>query len=54
MHRRIVTPLSAAHAAVLCAAGLFASGAAAATLAQQSSQASGVAISVKPVDSAGN
>lgn len=50
MHRRILNPFSASHAVVLCAAVLFASGAAAATLAQQSSQANGVAISVKPVD----
>lgn len=50
MLARIVKPFSLLRGLVLCAAALYASGAAAAELAQQSSQAGGVTISVKPTD----
>lgn len=50
MRSRALKPLPLFHALVLCAAALYASGAAAAELAQQSSQAGGVTMSVKPTD----
>jgi len=50
MPSRILKPFSLLRALVLCAAVLYALGAAAAELAQQSSQAGGVSISVKPTD----
>ena len=50
MFSRILKPFSLLPAFVLCAALLHASGAAAAELAPQSSQAGGVIVSVKPTD----
>ena len=50
MFSRILKPFSLLPAFVLCAALLYASGAAAAELEQQNSQAGGVSVSVKPTD----
>ena len=50
MPSRILKPSSLFRALVLCATVLYALGAAAAELAQQSSQAGGVSISVKPTE----
>jgi hypothetical protein len=50
MPSRILKPSSLFRALVLCATLLYALGAAAAELAQQSSQAGGVGISVKPTE----
>lgn len=50
MRSRSLIPFSLLHALVLCAALLYALGGAAAELEQQSSQAGGVSVSVKPTD----
>ena len=50
MPSRVLKPSSLFHALLVCGAVLYGSGAAAAELAQQSSEAGGLTISVKPAD----